>query len=316
MTEPVVSVVIPFHEGSPEFLTRAIRSVQLQTYRPLEVYVVDDGSRLAFGGIEQDFGDLVVRWTQLHRNRGVAEARNTGIRASAGRYVAFLDADDWWEPKKMEEQIGAMISGDWKWCYCSVIAHTPFGLVEMRATHEGDISNDILRSQIVTGSCSSVVVDRQVLDTVGLFATDEVTEDWDLWIRLSKVYPIACVDKALVNVQAQISGGRSSQVERRLRRSERTLEKHESELRTRAVYQDAWARHYRTLGRQFLRTGAPLRALHLWLKIPRYSLRAIPWLWLVVAIGAVALPAVPGKVEALRTRQRIRRSKDSSTNSP
>ena len=96
--EPKVSVVIPtFNCG--EFIGEAIESVLSQTYPPFEVIVVDDGSTDDTQSIVGKYGDG-VRYTR-HPNRGSSCARNIGIGFAKGDYLAFLDADDRWEPRKL-----------------------------------------------------------------------------------------------------------------------------------------------------------------------------------------------------------------------
>jgi glycosyltransferase involved in cell wall biosynthesis len=98
---PLVSVVIPVYNGQ-DYLRAAIHSVLAQDYRPLEVVVVDDGSRDDSAAIAQSFPD--VRY--LHQeNQGHAAAKNTGISAARGELIAFLDADDLWEPGKLTAQV-------------------------------------------------------------------------------------------------------------------------------------------------------------------------------------------------------------------
>src|ERR1700674_1319895 len=94
----LVSVVIPaFNAG--QWLAETVNSVVEQTYRPIEVIVVDDGSTDGTGLVAQSFGNLVKYVRQL--NGGVGAARNTGLRSSIGEYVAFVDADDLWLPDKL-----------------------------------------------------------------------------------------------------------------------------------------------------------------------------------------------------------------------
>jgi glycosyltransferase involved in cell wall biosynthesis len=97
----LVSVIIPVYNGE-RYLAEALQSVLSQTYRPLEIVVVDDGST--------DGSAQVVRsFSQVHciqqQNAGVAAARNAGISASHGEFVAFLDQDDLWAPEKLSVQV-------------------------------------------------------------------------------------------------------------------------------------------------------------------------------------------------------------------
>ena len=99
---PLVSVVIPAY-NCERYLGRAIRSVLAQTYPRIECIVVDDGSTDGTAEVIDRFGSAVRAIRQ--ENGGAAAARNAGIRTATGRYIAFLDADDYWLRNKLELQI-------------------------------------------------------------------------------------------------------------------------------------------------------------------------------------------------------------------
>lgn len=103
-SRPLVSVVIPVYNGE-RFVGEALASVFAQTYRPIEVVVVDDGSTDDSAAVAASFAEVRVL---SQPNGGVAAARNTGIRESRGELVAFLDQDDLWEPRKIEAQVEAL----------------------------------------------------------------------------------------------------------------------------------------------------------------------------------------------------------------
>src|SRR3954451_23570366 len=105
MELPLVSVIIPVHNGA-KYLRAALESVFAQTYSPFEVIVVDDGSVDESGVIAQSFND--VRY--IHQaNQGVAAARNNGIGAARGEFLAFLDQDDLWTTEKLKLQMGYLM---------------------------------------------------------------------------------------------------------------------------------------------------------------------------------------------------------------
>jgi glycosyltransferase involved in cell wall biosynthesis len=107
MGEPLVSCVVPVFNGE-RFLGETLRSVLDQTYRPIEVLVVDDGSTDGTAAVIAAHGDRVTAIRQA--NRGEAAARNAGWRAARGDLVAFLDADDLWEPEKTARQVARLRS--------------------------------------------------------------------------------------------------------------------------------------------------------------------------------------------------------------
>lgn len=107
ITTVPVSVIIPFYNGNA-FIQRSIDSVQIQTVKPLEILIVEDGSPtpLDTARIQSSFSTapVPVRILRHEENRGIPAARNTGVRGARGTYVAFLDQDDEWLPKKLEMQ--------------------------------------------------------------------------------------------------------------------------------------------------------------------------------------------------------------------
>src|SRR5262249_23296673 len=100
LSAPLVSVIVPVYNGE-KYLRFALESVVGQKHRPLEIIVVDDGSTDSSAAIAKGFTE--VRY--LHQaNAGVASARNTGLKAATGAFIAFLDQDDLWLPGKLDRQ--------------------------------------------------------------------------------------------------------------------------------------------------------------------------------------------------------------------
>src|SRR5579864_8774897 len=100
-----VTVIIPAYNGE-RFIRRAIDSVLQQTYPVTQIIVIDDGSTDATRAIVSEYTDRVTLIEQ--RNGGPAKARNAGLSAATGEFIAFLDADDWWEPVKIETQLSVL----------------------------------------------------------------------------------------------------------------------------------------------------------------------------------------------------------------
>ena len=101
--DPLVSVIVPCYNGAA-FLEEALRSALAQSYGEVEVVVVDDGSTDSSAEIARRFPVRYIR----QENRGLSEARNTGIRESKGSYLVFLDADDRLKPRAIETGLGAL----------------------------------------------------------------------------------------------------------------------------------------------------------------------------------------------------------------
>ncbi|MBQ7615532.1 MAG: glycosyltransferase family 2 protein [Butyrivibrio sp.] len=106
----MVSIIVPVYNAA-KYIEDTIRMVEQQTYKDWELILVDDGSRDGSAEvIERVISSRKkrIRLIKKDKNAGAAEARNTGIDASSGRYIAFLDADDIWKPEKLEKQIAFM----------------------------------------------------------------------------------------------------------------------------------------------------------------------------------------------------------------
>ncbi|MEP6898410.1 MAG: glycosyltransferase family 2 protein [Rhodanobacter sp.] len=111
MEHGLVSVVMPAHNAE-QLITRPIESVLAQSYRRLELIVIDDASRDGTLALVESLarGDERIRIVRLSPNGGVAAARNAGLAVARGSYIAFLDSDDWWHPRKLELQLALMQS--------------------------------------------------------------------------------------------------------------------------------------------------------------------------------------------------------------
>jgi glycosyltransferase involved in cell wall biosynthesis len=176
-----------------------VDSVLTQTYEDFALLVIDDGSTDDTPDRLAAYGDRIQVIRQ--ENLGASAARNAGIRRAQGRYIAFLDSDDLWKPDKLAAQM-SLIDRDpnVKVCYTEEIWIRRGRRVNPRkkhAKHSGWILKEMLPLCLV--SPSSVLIDREVFDRVGLF--DEslpACEDYDLWLRIGRLYPIILIDRPLV----------------------------------------------------------------------------------------------------------------------
>lgn len=110
---PLVSVIMPAYNSAP-FIEDSIQSVLSQTYSRWELFVIDDASIDATARIAEDLAekDPRIKLLQLERNQGTGAARNKGIDAANGAFIAFLDADDLWLPEKLEVQLEFLLEND------------------------------------------------------------------------------------------------------------------------------------------------------------------------------------------------------------
>lgn len=214
MSTPLVSVIIPAYNAE-KFIAETLDSVFAQTYRPIEVIVVDDGSTDRTAEIVQNYQTSKTNKTNetnkthliyMHQqNSGPSKARNTGIKAAKGEYIAFLDADDLWLPEKIESQVAMMVKYPEVGMLCGNMVD--FDENGQKGTSHFEKHN---RSELYFGdpifvidpfrkilsknfvSTPTVIVRRSVLEQVGLFDLDfRFSEDYLLWLRFAKATKVA-----------------------------------------------------------------------------------------------------------------------------
>ncbi|MFC5969862.1 glycosyltransferase family 2 protein [Halomarina salina] len=186
---PVVSVVIPTY-GRPERLRAAVESVRAQTYDAVELVVVDDCSPTPARETLADVPSAGLARLEILRhdeNRGANAARNTGIEAATGEFVAFLDDDDRWREEKLAAQVHAFeTGGDAVGAVCTGTEYDgPQGTVTKVPTADGDVAEDILMGAPF-GEFSALMVRRSVVEQAGLPDTEFPSwQDKEWYIRLS-----------------------------------------------------------------------------------------------------------------------------------
>ena len=192
MHTPAVSVITCFLDEA-QYLEAAIESVLAQTYDRWELLLVDDGSRDGSSAIAKDYaarypGRIRYLEHEGHANRGLASSRNLGLGAARGRYVSFLDADDWIRPLHLEK-LTAVFAGDpsLEAVYCGWSYATPDGseAFGMYGGPRGDLFEP--HAQYCFSVVHTYLVSRALVLEVGGFDTSlRSCEDWDLWQRIAR----------------------------------------------------------------------------------------------------------------------------------
>jgi glycosyltransferase involved in cell wall biosynthesis len=221
--DPLVSIILPVCNGEPH-ISGTLESALSQTYRNTEVIVVDDGSRDGTRAVVEaralrDSRVRVIGQT----NRGVAAARNRALAAARGDFIAPLDADDVWDPTKLERQVRRMIAGGehtglvyswWMWIDVNgaILDCSP------RWRIEGDTAQLLLQVNF-TGSASVPLYRRKYLEEVGgydvtLRARDaQGCEDWDVALKVAERCDVGVVPSMLVGYRRR-RGSMSAQSDR------------------------------------------------------------------------------------------------------
>jgi glycosyltransferase involved in cell wall biosynthesis len=189
--DPLVSVIVPCYNGAA-FLEEALRSALAQSYPEVEVVVVDDGSTDSSAEIARRFPVRYIR----QENRGLSEARNAGIRESKGTYLVFLDADDRLKPRAIETGLDALALRPH--CALTVGDHV---FIAADSSYLADSNKErqlhchyeaLLKSNFIE-MIASVLFRRSIFDEVGGFdATLRVAEDYELYLRIARGWPICC----------------------------------------------------------------------------------------------------------------------------
>ena len=208
---PPVSVIIPTYNRWP-LLCDAVDSVLTQSYRDFELIVVDDGSE------DGTAEELVTKYGSTARlvsqpRGGVAAARNLGVKRSRGKYLAFLDSDDLWQPRKLEIQISFMRArADRQICQTEEIWIRNGVRVNPKKRHRkpsGDIFHASLDLCLV--SPSAVLMTRELFELArGFDESFPVCEDYDLWLRIALDHPVYLIPAPLVLKR----GGHADQLSR------------------------------------------------------------------------------------------------------
>lgn len=309
MDKPLVSVVIPVYNGQAH-LARAVDGALAQTWTNLEVICVNDGSTDRSAEVLAGYGSRLTIVEQ--ENQGVAGARNAGIQQAAGRFVAFLDQDDWWLPEKIARQIELFSTDD------------RMGLVHTDVAHWDDAAGEFTgpldpgaEPQRLVGDCfdrllldnqiynSSVVVRASVLESAGPCDTrirGNSIQDYDLWLRIARQARFGFVDEPLTVFRVHAGQGTW---DRRLMLSEeaRMLERvvAEENLADRGDVRRRMARLYDQLGTAHLDAGdrAPARRSFARSLRWRHSRRAA-MLWAVCLLPSAAIR----RLQAARAKER------------
>lgn len=194
---PTVSVIIPAYNGA-SFIAETIHSVLGQTVG-CEIVVVDDGSGDCSASIVEAFGEPVRLVTQ--KNGGTAAARNRGLAAARGEWIAFLDQDDLWVPEKLKLQLAiAQREGP-----CAVYGGVEFFDHEtgsVTSTHCPPLNMDyhqVLGFEIL--ALQTLLLPAEAARKVAFDPSLKGTDDWDFCIRIARDIPLKCVPRTLARVR-------------------------------------------------------------------------------------------------------------------
>lgn len=193
-SEQTVSVVIPTYNRA-DLLGAAIRSVLNQTHPVFEIIVVDDCSTNNTRQVVEELQDSRIKYIRHDKNKGGSAARNTGIRAATGDYIAFLDDDDEWRPEKIARQLEAM--GEFDVMLCAAVVKSKNAKRQSYDKTSVDVRD--LRKGFVFGGGTGILLAKQFVLKNSLFDENlPCSQDWDLLVRIARKHSVGYIDEALV----------------------------------------------------------------------------------------------------------------------
>lgn len=297
---PFFSVVIPAYNAA-EFVRLTLDSVGSQTFRDYEIIVIDDGSVDGTSTVVREWiaahPDAAVKLRQQD-NKGIGAARNAGLREASGDFVAFLDADDLWMPKKLEMMAGLLSKPNAPDVICHDQRLEGIGRMPRRLTHGPYTTYRDFLFKGNTLSTSATVVRRKKLLKVSGFSEDlrfNSAEDYDLWLRLAKSgCQIEYLHEVLGIFRRDGQGITTRKIEMHCENCLRVLQNHFQDWPAkttyyRYLYRRRRAAMLRGACREFLYRGQQRDARRLWCK----ALVAEPLSVKTWALGAACLR--PGK---------------------
>jgi glycosyltransferase involved in cell wall biosynthesis len=232
---PLVSAVVTTYNYG-RYLAGAVEGVLAQTYRNVEVVVVDDGSTDDTAAVVAQFADRGVRYV-YQDNSGAAAARNRGLAETAGPLVAFCDADDVWMPEKLTVQLThlsrhpdiALVSSH---AYACDESLRPLSVVHAARGDSEDVFEQLLvRNVVLNPTC--VLARRDALEEVGGFSDLDRWEDWDTWLKVARRHHVGFVDQPVAYVRRHDASLSPVDGRHRFELDGVILERHIGEVRTR-----------------------------------------------------------------------------------
>lgn len=223
---PLVSVIIPVRNGE-RFIRSTLESAFSQTYQPIEIIVVDDGSTDRTAPIVEALAIYDKRCILFRRpHSGVSASRNFGVSQARGTLIAPLDADDLWHPQKIARQVAVMQSSSDKvgLVYCWTIEIDEDDILIPRAKDteitEGHVLADVIARAGIITSGANPLIRRSYLDAVGGYdSSAEPCEDWKLQLCLAEICEFAVVPAHLVGYR-RTTGSASKNITRMARSME------------------------------------------------------------------------------------------------
>lgn len=206
--QDLISVIIPTF-SRPKMLGRAIRSVLSQTYNNYEILIIDDNGndskyqRITEEYVKKYIDNESIKYIKHEKNLGGCAARNTGIKNSSGKFIAFLDDDDEWKANFLETLICQFeVKSNIGAVYCNYFTQVKnkryYSINQDKEFFKGDVFEKLLSGWCPV-STSLFMIKRECFEKVGEFDEElKSFQDYDMWLRISYVFEFAYVNEKLV----------------------------------------------------------------------------------------------------------------------
>ena len=267
---PMVSVIIPVYNRARKIMG-AVKSIQQQTYTNFEIVVVDDSSTDNTVAVVEEIAkqDVRVRLVSQRPNKGAQAARNVGIHASRGEWIAFLDSDDEWLPRSLELRLGVATKEN------VLVVHSDCQMIEpdgsMRQYHLAAVSGEVYK-KLLQGEgpmFQGLLVSKKALERINYLDESIVAfQEWDTSIRLAKYYRFGFVAEPTFIYDCRGTDTISKQIRRGGVGYEQIIKKHGSAMFW-SIGPSYLAHHYEIIAGWYER-GSDLESAGRCKKIARY----------------------------------------------
>jgi glycosyltransferase involved in cell wall biosynthesis len=318
MHEPLVTVILPTH-NCRDYICETIDSVLKQSYKNIEIVVIDDGSTDDTKRLLEQYGERITYYYQ--EQQGVSAARNFGLKQARGVLVAFQDADDRWLPNKLKAQVHALQKfPDAKLVFTDYVTFDRSGVIlptacwphlklwldrhriQGTSMAHGQLYWELMLGNCI-GTCTVLAVKDALCECNGFDGAFKTCEDLDLWLRVSMKYPVFYIGEVLAEYRVNPIGLSGSLESRGITWNLDLVRVREKHLRNnlvpdniRPMVENLQGKHCWDLGRRCLDAGEHEKAREMFLTGIRY--RPFDWvMWLYIA-----LTFIPRSIVALGKR--------------
>ncbi len=278
---PTVSVIIPTYNRA-NLVTKAIDSVLEQTFKDLEIIVIDDGSKDQTQEVLKSYQNKILYLYQ--ENQGRASARNRGLEIAQGKYIAFLDSDDFWKPEKLHRQLhffeqhphyGVVATQ----CIVHVVDEN---LQTLKYVQGEEVHYELTYEKIFQRpfiKTPSVLIKRQCFEEIGNFNEYyRLLEDIDIWLRLARKYHIGFINEPLTVYTRGHEKEKRDSLEARINRLQISEKNYDPSLISKRVYKKRISSLHAHIGKHYIQRGEIQKgkeSLLTALSIDRFNLRAM-----------------------------------------